>query len=170
MQNKIQEVQKEVNERFLQWQKASKFPKALYCSKLFNDDGFAERGLDQLIHRSFHYFTPQHLKLSLEDFHALYKIPYGEYDLRELSNVLYMVQNLTANDLGVDIDVYLDIQSEVKKMVTEWQRIVNPKHTELQAEANDIIQKIQEEDQRKQQEAFTAELNKESRTIEMPLA
>ena len=110
-QQKIQDIQKEVNERFAEWQKSSKFPKALYSK-----DKQPFFTVSELIKESFRFFTPQHLKLSLEDFESLYNISYGDYNLREISNILYMVQNLTANDLNLSSDSYFKLQTEINKM------------------------------------------------------
>ena len=165
-QQKIQDIQKEVNERFAAWQKSSKFPKALYSK-----DKHPFFTVSELIKESFRFFTHQHLKLSLEDFESLYNISYGDYNLREISNILYMVQNLTANDLNLSSDSYFKLQTEINKMAIEWQKIVGPKNKELQEEATQKIIELQGEDAKLMNEKINQELKEEkSRVIEMPIA
>lgn len=159
-QQKIQDIQKEIGERFISWQKSSKYPKALY----------PKSDLEELIKKSFVYFTPSQLKISIEDYVELFEAKYGEYNLREISFILQMLETLTANDFELPIEEYIEMQKDVKKMILGWQNIIQPKNKELTEEGQERIRIITEEEQKAMNDKINADLKEQKgRTIEMPL-
>jgi hypothetical protein len=159
-QQKTQEIQKEIGERFISWQKSAKYPKALY----------PKYPLEDLVKKSFVYFTPAQLKIPIEDYTELFETKYKDYDLRQISFILQMLENLTANDFGISIESYIEMQTEVKKMIVGWQNIIQPKNKELTEEGQERIRIHQEEEQQAMNDKINADLKEQKgRTIEMPV-
>lgn len=161
-QQQITERQQEMNLRFIEWQKAAKFPKANYHSGFIF---YAETALLNV--------SPKVMKLDVEDYKSLVNnLASKSCNIWELLPLLDIMSKISAKTYEIsDLDDYIALQEGIEKMNEVIQNIIKPKFEELNTELNEYATKLRDEERQAQEDKevdlISDKLNKAAQVIEL---
>lgn len=161
-QQQVTERQQEMNARFIEWQKAAKFPKEGYINNFYQYANIALLNV-----------APKVMKLEVEDFKSLLtNLKSKSCNVWELLPLLDIMSKISAKTYEViDMEEYIRLQNGIEKMYEVIQNIIKPKFEELNTELNEYAIKVRDEErlaqENKEIDLISDKLNKGAQVIEL---
>lgn len=95
----------------------------------------------------FRHVAPHHLNMTWPEYKKLLEIADNKYNLLDMGTILWVFQQRTQHELGIDFEDYSNFQTNGLALMVEWQRIVMVEEKRLEAFLEDNYISEQESEQ-----------------------
>lgn len=97
-------------------------------------------GFSDLVKECFRYTSPYVLRMSLDDFKALLSITDNRYNVLDMNTIGHVVRSRNANELGLSITEYLEMQERFEVISRKVLEMVNDEQRRLSLPQSKLMQ------------------------------
>lgn len=120
-----QEMQQQFKDELFEFQKATAFP-SISIPENFSD----------WVRTAMQRYSPAKLNFPLDEYERVYYKTDNQYNIYQLANIIWMLDQQTPNDMGMEMLDYLSFQKVVIEIGKDISAIVEPEVTRIQRKLN----------------------------------
>lgn len=116
-----QQMQQQFKDELFEFQKATAFP-SISIPENFSD----------WVRTAMQRYSPAKLNFPLDEYERVYYKTDNQYNIYQLANIIWMLDQQTPNDMGMEMLDYLSFQKVVIEIGKDISAIVEPEVTRIQ--------------------------------------